>query len=60
MPVYLAELYCNEGFRRGCELISRALASGFPPGVTLKARHLLRPARRQKAGGDGHRDAAHQ
>jgi hypothetical protein len=37
MPLYLAELYCKDGFERGCELIGRALASGFPPGVTLKA-----------------------
>jgi hypothetical protein len=37
MPLYLAELYCKEGFKQGCELISRALASGFPPGVVLKA-----------------------
>jgi hypothetical protein len=37
MPVYLVELYCKDGFKRGCHLISQALASGFPPGVKLKA-----------------------
>ena len=37
MPLYLAELYCKDGFRRGCDVISRALAAGFPPGVTLRA-----------------------
>lgn len=37
MPLYLAELYCKDGFSRGCDVISQALASGFPPGVTLKA-----------------------
>lgn len=37
MPLYLAELYCKDGFRRGYDVISRALVSGFPPGVTLKA-----------------------
>jgi hypothetical protein len=37
MPLYLVELYCKDGFKRGCDQINRALASGFPPGVTLKA-----------------------
>ena len=37
MPLYLVELYCKDGFKRGCHLISQALDSGFPPGVTLKA-----------------------
>jgi hypothetical protein len=37
MPLYLAELYCKDGFKRGCDVISRTLASCFPPGVMLKA-----------------------
>jgi hypothetical protein len=24
MPLHLTELYCKEGFKRGCELISQA------------------------------------
>ena len=37
MPLYLAELYFKDGFKRGYEAITSALTGGFPPGVTLKA-----------------------
>jgi hypothetical protein len=37
MPLYLAELYCKDGFKQANELITGAITSGFPPGVTLKA-----------------------
>jgi len=37
VPLYLAEVYCKEGLKRGYELITGALTRGFPPGVTLKA-----------------------
>ena len=37
MPLYLAEVYFTQGFKRGYELINGAITNGFPAGVTLKA-----------------------
>ncbi|HTT77085.1 MAG TPA: hypothetical protein VMF50_14040 [Candidatus Binataceae bacterium] len=37
MPLYLAELYLREGYKRGYELLNNAVTLGFPSGVTLKA-----------------------